>query len=92
MSFRKSIFRRNDWPRCWGIVGVLFSPEKGSDTRKKISKKGEDYGNTLKKRLTDVLDNISEKLELVKAEISDFPNQAKVKSEESDKDIKTKPN
>ena len=72
------------------LLGVLFSPEKGSDTRKRISKKGEDYGNTLKKRLTDSLNSISKKLELVKIEISNFSNHANLKSGESDKDVKTK--
>lgn len=27
------------------LVGILFAPEKGSDTRKKISKKRENYAD-----------------------------------------------
>jgi len=37
------------------LLGVLFAPEKGSDTRKKISKKGEDYADSLKENQTSCI-------------------------------------
>jgi gas vesicle protein len=37
------------------IVGVLFAPAKGSDTRKKIQQKGNDYADDLK----DKFENLS---------------------------------
>jgi len=30
------------------VLGILLAPEKGSDTRGKISKKGKDYTDSLK--------------------------------------------
>jgi gas vesicle protein len=33
------------------ILGMLFAPEKGSDTRKKISKKGEDLADALNEKI-----------------------------------------
>ena len=30
------------------MLGILFAPDKGSNTRKKISKKGEDYADAVK--------------------------------------------
>ncbi|PVX47874.1 gas vesicle protein [Flavobacterium sp. 103] len=37
------------------VVGILFAPAKGADTRKKIQQKGSDYADNLK----DKLENLS---------------------------------
>jgi len=37
------------------IAGILLSPEKGSDTRKKIIDKASDLGTSLKDRMTDFI-------------------------------------
>ena len=37
------------------LVGVLFAPDKGSSTRKKITKKGEDYVESLTEKFNDFL-------------------------------------
>lgn len=37
-------------------LGVLFAPEKGSNTRRKIVKKGEDLANNINKKLDEKLD------------------------------------
>jgi gas vesicle protein len=34
-------------------LGILFAPEKGSNTRKKIVKKGEDLANTLDEKIDE---------------------------------------
>jgi gas vesicle protein len=71
------------------LLGVLFAPDKGSVTRGKISRKGEDYAETLKEKFNEFLDNISEKFEEVKEEVSDHAEQGKAKSESAKKDVKT---
>jgi len=71
------------------VLGIIFAPEKGSVTRKKLSKKGEDFADSLKEKFNEFLDGISEKYEKVKEEVSDFAEHGKAKSEEAKKDAKT---
>ena len=67
------------------LLGILFAPEKGSVTRKKISKKGEDYADILKEKFDEFLDNISGKYEETKEEGSDISEQAQSKPAEAKK-------
>jgi gas vesicle protein len=71
------------------LLGVLFAPEKGSVTRKKISKKGEDYADSLKEKFNEFLDDMSEKFEKVKEDVSDFAEKEKAKSKADNKNAKT---
>jgi gas vesicle protein len=44
------------------LVGVLLAPEKGTDTRKKLAKLGEDYAGDLNDKFNELKDQITEKL------------------------------
>ncbi|HMI06602.1 MAG TPA: YtxH domain-containing protein [Flavobacterium sp.] len=48
------------------ILGILFAPDKGSETRKKIADKGKGQLDGLKTKYNSVIDNLSSKLEAVK--------------------------
>ena len=50
------------------LLGVLFAPDKGTVTRKKIYKKGDEYADALKEKFNEFMDTISEKIEDVKGE------------------------
>ena len=63
------------------LLGVLFAPEKGSDTRMKISKKEEDLVDVLKEKFNDFLGSISGKCEKINEEVSDFSENVKAKSQ-----------
>lgn len=65
------------------LLGILFAPDKGSETRKKISKKGEDYADGIKEQFDDILDGISEKFGKVKEEVTDFADKVKAKAEKT---------
>ena len=65
------------------LLGVLFAPEKGTKIRKDISKKGKDLTDLLKDKLNDFLENMSEKYEKVKEDVSDFAEKGKNKAKEA---------
>ena len=41
------------------FIGVLFAPDKGSNTRKKIKDKSKDYGDNLKTKFDGVVSTIT---------------------------------
>jgi len=70
------------------LLGVLFAPEKGSDTRKMIKKKSEDLADECKEKFDDFLETVSEKFEKVKDEVTDFADKKMGKSPEVKMDDK----
>ncbi len=64
------------------VLGILFAPEKGSVTRKKIADKGDEYAEDLKERFSNLVDEVSKKCEEVLAGRKDGDNKAKTESHE----------
>jgi gas vesicle protein len=40
-------------------IGMLFAPDKGTNTRKKLAKKGKDYGSELRDKFGNIVDKAS---------------------------------
>ena len=71
------------------LLGVLFAPEKGSDTRRIIKRKSEDLADEFKEKFDDFLETVSEKFEKVKDEVTDFADKKMGKSPEVKMDDKS---
>ncbi|MEI6312526.1 MAG: YtxH domain-containing protein [Bacteroidota bacterium] len=63
-------------------MGILFAPEKGSVTRKKISDKGEDYAEELGDKFNEFMGIISKQFESVKTEALKISENGRVKAED----------
>ena len=70
------------------LLGILFAPDKGANTRKKIAKKGEDYADAIKDKLDGFLDDLTSKVDEAKEGFSDFAEQVEAKVSDSKKEAK----
>ena len=59
------------------VIGILFAPDKGKNTRKKISEDGDKYVEELKSKFDDFLETITEKYESAKGEANDLIEKGK---------------
>jgi len=71
------------------VLGILFAPDKGSETRKKLSGEGDDLKESMKEKFNQFLDDISEKYEHAKEEDDDHADEGKTVKDEADKKAKT---
>ena len=60
-------------------LGILFAPDSGLATRKKIAKKGGDYADGVSSQLNDLVDTMTTKFEKLKAEASQMAKDAENK-------------
>lgn len=59
------------------ILGVLFAPDRGSETRRKISEKGNDLADALKNKFNDFVDSVTDKFQGAKEEATNMANKGK---------------
>lgn len=62
-------------------LGVLFAPDKGTSTRKKITKKSDDVVNELGGKFNAFVDTVTKKFEALKTEATHMAENGKAKAE-----------
>jgi gas vesicle protein len=70
------------------LAGVLFAPAKGSKTRKRIVRKGEDYVDSMKDQMDELLESVTNKFDKVKSEVVDFADKKMDRVKESEKNVR----
>lgn len=63
------------------LAGILFAPDKGSATRRKIISKGSDYADDLKTKFNDYIDTMAKKTASAREETADLLKSAVSKSD-----------
>ncbi len=58
------------------LVGILFAPAKGTDTRDSIARRGRD----LKDKFNDLVDSLSDKFETVQEEAEEMVERGRQKA------------
>ncbi len=65
------------------LAGILLAPDKGSNTRKKISGKVNDVKDSLKGQFDEAVEIVKNKYGNVKQEVEDAASQLKTKAKET---------
>ena len=61
------------------LAGVLFAPDKGTETRKKISKKSGEAADSLKHKFNDFVDGLKETYATAKESVDDAIDKGSLK-------------
>jgi gas vesicle protein len=64
-------------------LGILFAPEKGSVTRRSISRRSKEFTDDITEKANDFIDSITEKFELAKEEATQLAENGINKTEQA---------
>ncbi len=65
------------------VIGVLLAPDKGSETRKRISDKSNKYADGLKQEFSDLVENMLNKFDSIKSEAENLAHKGMNKVEDA---------
>ncbi len=54
------------------VLGVLFAPDKGTETRRRLSEKGGELGQAARNKFTEFGETISEKYDSIRTEANEM--------------------
>jgi len=70
------------------LVGILYAPQKGTTTRKRIARKSAEYGDDIKDKVSDSVEGLKNTYESTKKDTMEWVDKAKDKTGEYIKDAK----
>lgn len=70
MSAGKSILGILAGAAVGAAIGILYAPERGEETRKKISTKSREFSDNMEKKFNSLSSTVNEKLESIKNEVA----------------------
>ena len=70
------------------ILGILLAPDKGSNTRKKIITKGEDYADEVKEKFNEAIDAITDKYKSIRHGAESMMADGKMKFDDARSEVK----
>ena len=70
------------------VLGILFAPDKGSETRKKIAKKTGDLGDTVKQKFNEFGEKITEKFGDIRNDANDIMEKGREKAQQMKEEAK----
>ena len=70
------------------VLGVLFAPDKGTETRKKIAKKSSDFSDSVKSKFNELGEALQEKYDSIRGEANDIIEKGKDKAQEAKNEAK----
>jgi gas vesicle protein len=59
-----------------GLLGVLFAPDKGEETRRRIAERGADLGDAVKDKFNDMVDGVRDGISSVRRKAEDVEEKA----------------
>lgn len=68
-------------------LGILFAPDSGQNTRRKIARKGQDYADGLTGQFNKLANTIGDEFDMLKDEVNQLSINGKAKAQEIKKDI-----
>ncbi len=69
------------------VIGVLLAPDKGSETRRKITDRSNEYADGLKHKFNDFVESMLDKFDSVKTEAENLAHKGMNKAEDIKSDI-----
>jgi gas vesicle protein len=69
------------------LLGILFAPDKGYETRKKLGEKADDLAGNLKGNLQDFFKSVADNFKMTKEEGIDFSEDPGEQSVHADKKL-----